>query len=76
MRVTIIGAGAGGAAAVAELTQAGHEVKLWNRSPETLAPFQRIGGVEYEGVLGEGLARPRLMTSDLEAALQGCEVIV
>ena len=41
---------------------------MWNRSAETLAPFQRTGGVEYEGVLGEGLARLRLMTTDLAAA--------
>lgn len=76
MRVAIIGAGAGGAAAVAELCHAGHDITLWNRSPDTLAPFQAIGGVEYEGVLGEGLARPRLITSDLSAALEGCEAIV
>jgi opine dehydrogenase len=76
MRVTVIGAGAGGAAAVAELVQSGHEVALWNRSLDTLAAFQQAGGVEYEGVLGEGLARPRLMTGDLPAALEGCEAVV
>src|SRR2546423_12110009 len=76
MRVTVIGAGAGGAAAVAELVQSGHEVALWNRSPETLAPFQVIGGVEYEGVLGEGLARPRVMTNDMAAALEGSDAVV
>jgi opine dehydrogenase len=76
MRVTIIGAGAGGAAAVAELVQSGHEVALWNRSLDTLAAFQQAGGVEYEGVLGEGLARPRLMTGDLPAALEGSEAVV
>lgn len=76
MRVTIIGAGAGGAAAVAELTQAGHEVTLWNRSAHTLEPFRRIGGIEYEGVLGSGVARPRLITSNLRAAIDGCETMV
>jgi opine dehydrogenase len=76
MRVTIIGAGAGGAAAVADLVQAGHEVHLWNRSQETLTPLQRIGGVEYEGVLGEGLARARLITGDLRSALEGAEAVV
>jgi opine dehydrogenase len=76
MRVTVIGAGAGGAAAVAELMQSGHEIALWNRSPETLAPFHRIGGIEYEGVVGEGLVRPRLMTTDLRAALTGAEAVV
>ena len=76
MRVAVIGAGAGGAAAVAELSQAGHEVHLWNRSAATLEPFERAGGVEYEGVLGEGIAKPRVMTSDLGAALRGCDAIL
>ncbi|MBI4195115.1 MAG: NAD/NADP octopine/nopaline dehydrogenase family protein [Betaproteobacteria bacterium] len=76
MRVTILGAGAGGAAAVADLMQAGHEVALWNRSTDTLRPFQRIGGIEYEGVLGEGTARPALITDNLSAALQGCDAVV
>jgi opine dehydrogenase len=76
MRVTVLGAGAGGAAAVAELAAAGHEVALWNRSAETLAAFQASGGVEYEGVLGTGVARPRLMTSDLDVALGEAEAVV
>jgi opine dehydrogenase len=76
LRVAILGAGAGGAAAVAELCEAGHEVALWNRSRQTLEPFERAGGVEYAGVLGTGLARPRLITSDLAAAVKDAEAIV
>lgn len=75
-RVAILGGGAGGAAAVAELTRAGHDVTLWNRSVETLAPFQRIGAVEYEGVFGEGVAKPSLITADLRAAVAGADVIL
>ena len=73
MRVAVIGAGAGGAAAVAELTLAGHEVVLWNRSPQTLAPFIERGGVEYEGVLGEGFAKPALITAEMAAAVRGAD---
>ena len=74
--IAVIGAGAGGAAAVAELTLAGHQVSLWNRSAETLAPFQALGGVAYEGVFGDGVARPRLITADLGAAITGADVIL
>lgn len=74
MRVAVIGAGAGGAAAVAELTLAGHEVALWNRSEQTLAPFITRGGVEYEGVLGEGFAKPALITPDIAQAVRGADV--
>lgn len=76
LKVAVLGAGAGGAAAVAELLLAGHEVKLWNRSPDTLAPFLKIGGVEYEGVLGEGFARPGLITANLADAIAGVDVIL
>jgi opine dehydrogenase len=75
-KVAVVGAGAGGAAAVAELVAAGHDVRLWGRSPETLAAFQEQGGVSYEGVLGSGLARPKLMTSDLCEAIDAADVIL
>lgn len=76
MKISVLGAGAGGAAAVAELTLAGHEVVLWNRSPDTLAPFQTLGGVAYEGVLGEGVARPRAITADLKTAIADVDAAV
>jgi opine dehydrogenase len=74
--VAVVGAGAGGAAAVAELVAAGHEVRFWGRSPHTLAPFTEQGGVAYEGMLGSGLARPTLITHDLAAAIAAADVIL
>ena len=74
MRVAVIGAGAGGAASVAELTLAGHAVTLWNRSAATLAPFMALGGVEYKGVLGTGVSTPQRMTLDLGQAIEGADV--
>ena len=76
MKVVVAGGGAGGAAAVAELTRAGHEVRFWSRSAETLEPFRRLGGVGYDGIMGEGIARPLLMTSDLGTALKGADVVL
>jgi opine dehydrogenase len=76
MLVAILGAGAGGAAAAAELTQAGHDVVLWNRSPGTLAPFQQQGGVGYEGVLGGGLATLRRITADLGEVVNAVDAAV
>lgn len=76
MRVAILGAGAGGAAAVAELVLAGHVLRWWNRSAATLAPFIELAGVSFEGVLGEGIARPALITPDLSQAIEGAEAAV
>ncbi len=72
--VAVLGAGAGGAAAVAELSARGLRLRLWNRSAETLRPFQDAGGVAYTGVLGKGKAVPEAITDDLGAALAGAEV--
>lgn len=76
MKAAILGAGAGGAAAVAELTLAGHDVSWWNRSAHTLAPFRQLGGVAYEGVLGTGIARVSTITADLNEAVEGADVAV
>jgi opine dehydrogenase len=74
MRVAVLGAGAGGAAASAELTLRGHSVRLWNRSPATLEPFRAAGGVRYEGQLGAGIATPEAITADLAEALDRADV--
>jgi opine dehydrogenase len=75
-KVAVLGGGAGGAAAVAELVAAGHEVRFWSRSADTLAPFQAQGGVAFDGILGSGTARPGLMTCDLAAAIYGADVVL
>ncbi len=72
--VAVIGAGAGGAAAVTELTLGGHEVRWWNRNPATIAPFRERAGVRYEGVLGDGMAAPATFAADLGSALEGADL--
>ena len=72
--VAVIGAGAGGAAAVTELTLAGHEVRWWNRSPATIEPFRAAGGVRYEGVFGDGFAAPARFATELPDALDGADL--
>ncbi|MDM0029939.1 NAD/NADP octopine/nopaline dehydrogenase family protein [Variovorax saccharolyticus] len=74
--VAVLGAGAGGAAAVAELSQRGHSIRLWNRSSETLRPYRSIGGVRYDGVLGTGIAIPKLISADLAEVVNGADVIL
>ncbi len=75
-RVAVLGAGAGGAAAVCELVAAGYEVSLWGRSADTLAAFEQQGGIACQGVLGEGLARPKTITQNLAAAIDAADVIL
>jgi opine dehydrogenase len=76
MRIALLGAGAGGASAVVELTQAGHEVRWWARREETLDPFRAAGGVQHAGLLGNGLAVPAMLSADLRAIIAGADVAV
>lgn len=73
MRVAVLGAGAIGCAAAAELVGKGCQVRLWGRSRTTLEPLIAAGGVPYEGVLGTGVAELDAVTDDLTAALEGAD---
>lgn len=74
--VAVLGAGGGGLSATVELSQAGHDVVLWNRNHRTVAPYALTGQVPHTGVCGEGRVRPALITTDLGMAVRGAEVIV
>lgn len=76
MKIAVLGAGGGGASAAVELTQAGHDVRLWNRSAAALDGFIAAGGVRYQGVFGDGLATLALITADLALAAQAADVLL
>lgn len=75
-RVAVLGGGAGALAAAVDLTQRGCSVALWARSDATLAPLRAIGGIGHEGLLGDGVAVPDLLSADLAAVLDGAEAAV
>lgn len=74
--VAVLGAGAGGAAVVTELTLKGLKTHFWNRSPAALQPFIDNGSVMYDGVLGEGSVVPDLMSGNLQEVLENVDGIV
>jgi opine dehydrogenase len=74
--IAIIGAGNGGCAAAAQLTQRGFQLRLYSRSRATTEPLSAIGGVEYEGALGEGFAPIALITNDAGAAINGADFVL
>ncbi len=73
MRVAVLGAGAIGWAAAAELALAGHEVRLWGRSRSTLEPLIEAGGVPHDGVLGSGSTELAAVSDQLSDVLQGAD---
>ena len=74
--VAVLGASNGGLTTAADLTLAGHTVRWWSRSPETLAAVRGAGGVTLAGDGDPRLARLALATDDLAAAVADAEVIV
>lgn len=76
MRIAILGIGAGGLSAAVELSAAGHEVRLWNRSAAALEPLRVAGGVAYGGVLGEGFTPVETITTDLRTAADSADVLM
>lgn len=75
-RVAIIGAGNGGCAAAAELAKAGFDVRLYGRSASTIEPLIKRGGIEYEGIWGDGFCPLRIITGDPAEAMHDADVVV
>jgi opine dehydrogenase len=75
-KIAILGAGNGGCAAAADLTLGGYEVRLYSRSPSTIQPIVDKGGLETVEDGKERLARPALVTSDLNDAIGGTDLII
>lgn len=74
--IAIIGAGNGGCAIAAHLSLRGFPVHLCEiYFPKRIEEINKHGGIELIGAAGEGFAHPILMTTNLEEAIQGVEII-
>jgi opine dehydrogenase len=71
--IAVIGAGHAGHAMTAHLTLEGFRVRLYEmpRFADNLRPAQEQGGIKLTGVVGEGLAKPELITTDIARAIRG-----
>lgn len=74
--VAILGGGNGGFAAAAHLRSLGHRPQIYNRSEGTIAAVREAGGIEYTGAIGEGFAPVPVVTTDLETALDGADLVM
>ncbi len=74
MLITIIGSGNSGLAMAAHLALYGHEVRLWNRTPETLGELPSTRTIHATGAI-EGDAKLALVTADMAEALAGSKMI-
>lgn len=75
-KVAVLGAGNGGCATAADLAVRGFETRLYSRSDRTLEPIRRRGGIELVEQGQETFVRPHLVTSALDEAVAGADLIV
>jgi opine dehydrogenase len=74
--IAVLGGGHGGCAAAADLTLRGHDVRLFSRSESALAPIRQRGGIELTGLAGEGSAPVAVVTTDIEEAVRGADLVM
>jgi len=74
--VLIVGAGNGGCAMAADLTARNFSVRLCEiYFPERIKNLKEHGGIELTGAAGEGLFHPKLMTTNIEEAMEDVDII-
>ncbi|GAB3767331.1 NAD/NADP-dependent octopine/nopaline dehydrogenase family protein [Ramlibacter monticola] len=76
MKIAILGGGHGCYAAAADLSEAGHEVRLWRRDAAALRPVIDSGSIVLKDSDGAREVRIARATSDMGEALRGAELIV
>ena len=74
MNVAVLGGSNGGLAAAADLTLAGHRVRLWRRAEADVPPVR--DGIKLQAEGRQGRARLERVTADLGEALDDAELII
>ena len=76
LKIAVLGGGHGAYAAAADLSQAGHELRLWRRDAAALQPVIDAGSIVLKDAAGARAVPIALATVDIAAALRGAELIV
>ena len=76
MKIAVLGGGHGGYAAAADLSEAGHEVRLWRRDATALQPVIDAGSIHLKDGNGSRDVPIALTTADIGSAVQGAELLM
>ena len=76
MKIAILGGGHGCYAAAADLSEAGHEVRLWRRDARALQPVLDTGAIVLKDADGAREVRIAQASPDIGAAVRGAQLIV
>src|SRR5471030_1433412 len=76
MRIAVLGGGHGAYAAAADLSEKGHELRLWRRDAAAFAPVLESRAIrirDIDGVRTIPIANP---TTDIGVAVRGAQLVV
>ena len=76
MKIAVLGGGHGAYAAAADLSEAGHAVRLWRRDAAALNPLLQTGSITLKDANGARDVPLALATANMAEALRGAELIV
>jgi opine dehydrogenase len=76
MRIAVLGGGHGCYAAAADLSEAGHEVRLWRRDAAALQPVTASGSIVLKDANGAREVRIAMASADMAPVLRGAELIL
>ena len=76
MQVAVLGGGHGCYAAAVEMSEKGHQVRLWRRDQEQLKPVLESGCITVVDFKGERDVPVNKVTTDLKEAVSGADVIL
>jgi len=76
MKVAVLGGGNGSYAAAADISEAGHEVRLWRRDETAFRPVLETRTIFVRDFAGRRAVQVAFPTTDLGAAVRGAELIV
>ena len=76
MKIAVLGGGHGAYAAAADLSEQGHEVRLWRRDRAAFEPVRATGAITLIDQRGTRAVPIACATPDIGEALRGAELIV
>ncbi|ERI10444.1 NAD/NADP-dependent octopine/nopaline dehydrogenase family protein [Aneurinibacillus aneurinilyticus] len=76
MEIAIIGGGNGAYAAAADLTEKGHNVRLWRRNVEAFGSLLNTRTMKVKDIDGVREVRLSVVSSDLQAVVTGARLLV
>ena len=76
LKIAILGGGHGCYAAAADLSEAGHEVRLWRRDAAALQVVRQAGAITLKDTRGSREVPLALVTADIAEALRGAALVV